>query len=113
MNRPSNRMRSRISRRLWGKLREIGGETIELRNDSGRYEVSKFDIDVVGDKDVVRDVRDRLLALLTIQGWTIERNQPYFDNIVLSAEDLGDIQATLGGFQDMHNGEVCLSVHIR
>ncbi len=109
---PSNNQRMRLSRRLYGKLREIGGDTVEIGNGMRRYEVSKFDLDLVGQKETIRDVRDRLVALLTIEGWEVQRSAHY-DNITLSNAEFGVASAVLAGFQNMNSGEVSLSVYIR
>lgn len=75
----SNRQRSRMSKRMWAIFREAGGDAPELSLDPlGRlYEVNKFGIHADFEtRQEADEVRERVLALLTIAGWEIERENP-------------------------------------
>ena len=71
----SNRQRDRLNKLVRRKLIEIGGDEIDIKRDSlhHRYEVNKFGIDVDAPLTTLLDVYDRLLALLTVEGWTLQR----------------------------------------
>jgi hypothetical protein len=99
----SNNKRAALSKRLWGKLRELGGPELDLENDplGARYEVNKYGIIVNTDTfDEIKDVFDRLLALLTVEGWTIKRRGSDF---YVSRHEFDD---AVGAFHEPadHNG---------
>lgn len=67
----SNRQRAKLNKRLFSKLREVGGSEIEISCDplGALYEVNKHGLHVDGQD--LQDTYDRLLALLMIEGWTV------------------------------------------
>lgn len=68
-----------MSKRMWAILREAGGEGPELTRDplGQRYDVNKFGIHADFESlQEAEEVRERVLALLTIAGWEIERSDP-------------------------------------
>ena len=68
-----------MSKRIWAILREAGGEDFYMRRDplGDRYAVNKFGIWAEFDTlQQAEEVRERMLALLTIGGWDIERENP-------------------------------------
>ena len=75
----SNRQRSRMRNRIWAIFREAAGEGVYIYRDplGGRYAVNQFGVHIDFDSmQQAEEVRERALALLTIGGWAIERENP-------------------------------------
>jgi len=75
----SEAQRKKLNRRLWGKMREIIGDADVAMHDDPlgqRYSVNKHAIIVEGDDyEVLLDIRNRLLALLTVEGWDTRKER--------------------------------------
>jgi hypothetical protein len=72
----SNQQRSRLSHKMWGKIREIGGSEVEIEKDplGARYQVNKHGLIVTGSVEAIEDLHLRLVALLTVELWRVEKN---------------------------------------
>jgi len=101
----SNNQRSKLNHILRGKLREISGNDIEIGNDplGSRYNVNKYGLVVEGDREVVIDTFDRLLALLTMECWTLDL-QPGQSTVQVSSKRSDSVAFIYRPQPTMHGG---------
>ena len=97
-----------MNRRLYGKLREIE-ESLEINDDplGKRYDVNKHGLIVKGDIPILKDTRMRLLALLSIEGWSVAK---VFGGHAVTHPDIGASALISVAGNTPLRGESCFTI---
>jgi len=87
-------VKKRLQRYLWSKFKEVGGGDIEIKASPlrNRYEANRYCFGVNGDYTILRDVFERLHALLVIEGCEVvlEKN-----GMIVKKSDIGNETASI------------------
>src|SRR6478752_317186 len=107
-----SKQKSRFRNALWGLVREVGESNVEIMRDpmSHRYEVGRHAAQFEADTaEIAQDTYDRLLALLSIHGWTVKKTSGNLTK--LTSEQFPDVGGHIEEPYDAHTKHV-VKVHI-